>query len=247
MQSSRRIDTDSPVGILLFESVGSRIVGDPGAEGTFDFPVRYGVVPGSFQDLIEGSPQACERLCQAARALEAEGVSAIAGDCGLMVLYQEELSQSVDVPVASSSLVLLPLLRAMLGPDRQIGVMTGHSKLLGKHHLAAAGAGEDQGIVLAGMESQSHFRQAVLERSCAQEYPKMARDVLQAAEELLERSDSLGTILLECSNLTPFAHEITRRHGVPVFDINVAIRMLRVAGSPVNFGRTAGVRPEKVS
>lgn len=238
---------DAPVGILLFESAGGRIVGDPGAEGTFDFPVRYGVVPGGFQDLVEGSPQACERLCRAARILETQGVSAIAGDCGLMVLYQEELSRSVHIPVVSSSLVLLPLLRVMLGAGRQIGVLTGHSKLLGEHHLAAARVREDWEIVIAGMETQPHFRQAVLERSCAQEYSKMAQDVLRAAEELLERSDNLGAILLECSNLTTFAYEITKRYGIPVFDINLAVRMLRAAGDPVNFDRTAGERPEKVS
>ena len=91
---------DSPIGVLKFASAGDRLVGDPGMEGTFTFPVCYGTVPGSYRDLIEGSQEACTHLCKAASGLEKQGACAIAGDCGLMALYQAELASSVSVPVA---------------------------------------------------------------------------------------------------------------------------------------------------
>lgn len=224
----------TPIGVLLFENAGDRITGDPGAPETFPFPIRYGVVPGSYRDLIQGSPGACARLCRAARELEAAGVSAIAGDCGLMALYQEELSRQVKVPVISSSLVLLPLLRAVLG-TKKIGILTGHSQLLSHRHLEAAGAGDDGQIAVMGMEDQPHFCQVVLEGTCPQDYRLMARDVLNAVAALVEREGELGAIVLECSNLTTFAREITRCYGIPVFDVNLAIRMLEMARNPVSY------------
>ena len=209
----------------MFESAGDRIVGDPGMPGTFPFPVRYGLGPGRYRDLVFGSPEACRRLCRSAQRLEQEGVSAIAGDCGLMALYQSALAESVNVPVVSSSLVLLPLAQCLIGRDRKIGIITGHSRLLTRQHLLGAGA-DPARLVIQGMEDQPHFRRVVLEGSCPQDYQLMARDVLSAAELLLKQDARIGAILLECSNLTTFAREISRHYAIPVLDVNLAIQML---------------------
>ena len=228
------IEKSPSVGVLLFSSAGDRIVGDPGAPGTFPFPVRYGVVPGSYRDLIKGSPEACRHLCQAARELEDQGVSAIAGDCGLMVLYQEQLARSVRVPVVSSSLVLLPLAQRLVGAEQKIGLITGHSGLLSPLHLERAGADPDR-VVIQGMENEPHFRQVVLEGSAPQDYARMAQDVLHAAGQLMERAGQLGAVVLECSNLTTFAWEITERYKIPVLDVNLAIQLLYAARTHVNY------------
>ncbi len=225
-----------PVGVLLFASAGSRIVGDPGMPGTFDFPVEYGVVPGSYRDLLQGSDRARDQLCQAARALEQRGVCAIAGDCGLMALYQRELACSVRVPVVSSSLVLLPLLRTMLGGERKIGLLTGHSQLLTSRHLEAAGIGGDANLMIQGMEEEPHFRDVVLEGRRPQDYALMAQDVLHAVGRMVAREPGLGALVLECSNLTTFAWEVEEHYHIPVFDVNLAIRALRLGRDHIRYG-----------
>ena len=63
------------IGVLLFATAGDRLKGDPGYPGTFEFPVEYGIVEGSYRDLIEGSPDACRRLCEAAKKLAKKNVS----------------------------------------------------------------------------------------------------------------------------------------------------------------------------
>lgn len=213
------------VGVLLFASAGDRIVGDPGMPGTFPFPVFYGVVPGSYRDLIQGSQDACDRLCTAARDLESQGVSAIAGDCGLMALYQKQLAQSVRVPVIASSLVLLPLAERLVGEHRKIGVLTGHSGLLNERHLAGAGADASR-LVIQGMENEPHFSQVVIEGKARQSYTLMRRDVLRAADKLLSGKEDVGAILLECSNLASFGAELTQALGIPVLDCGLAVRLL---------------------
>ena len=60
---------EKPVGVLLFEQAGERMIGDPGLPGSFPFPVRFGLVPGSYRNLIKGSPEACAHLCPTARRL----------------------------------------------------------------------------------------------------------------------------------------------------------------------------------
>lgn len=214
------------IGILLYSVAGCRIWGDPGFPGTFDFPVEYGVVEGSYRDLVAGSEDVCRRLCRAAKELENRGVLAIAGDCGLMALYQEEIAQSVSVPVLSSSLVLLPFIRSVVAADRFVGILTGHSGLLGKNHMAGANALELEKIVVQGMQDEPHFQKVVIEGSTLQQYNLMKEDVLNGVRKLKMQCDGLGAVLLECSNLAVFGQEITKEFGVPVFDINSGIMML---------------------
>lgn len=219
--------TEKPVGVLLFEQAGERMRGDPGLPGSLPFPVRLGYVAGSYRELIQGSPAICKQLCQAACRLAQEGVSAIVGDCGLMVLYQREIAQAAGVPTAASSLILLPLLRQMIGQDQTIGILTGHSQLLRYTHLIAAGASCLDGLAIQGMEEEPHFRQVVIEGQGRHDYDLMRLDVLHAAEKLLSRGKPVGALLLECSNLSTYAWELTNAFGLPVFDIGTAACLLR--------------------
>lgn len=216
------------IGIMLFETAGSRLKGDPGYPGTFDFPVEYGVVTGSYRDLIEGSETAKERLIRTARELESRGVTAIAGDCGLMALYQRELAAAVRIPVLSSSLVLIPLIRAVIARERAIGILTGHSELLGRHHLKGAGAGENENLRIQGMQDEPHFQKVVIRGEGEAQYNLMKQDVFNGVRKLM-RGNDLGAVLLECSNLAVFGAEVAEEFRVPVFDINSGIRLLQAS------------------
>lgn len=223
------------VGILQFATAGDRMPGDPGFPGTYNFPVNYGIVEGSYRDLIQGSEAVRHRLENSAKDLESTNVCGIAGDCGLMALYQSSVADKVRVPVISSSLIMLPLVRRLIASDREIGVITGHSELLGQHHLEAAGVGYGDGIVIQGMEEEPHFREVVIDGHGTPHYDTMRQDVLNAVKKLLDRAPSTGAILLECSNLAVFSFDICSVYGIPVFDINSAVRMLHEAVEKENF------------
>lgn len=214
------------IGVLLFATAGDRLKGDPGYPGTFEFPVEYEIVEGSYRDLIEGSKEAQQRICQAAKNLEQKQVSAIIGDCGLMVLYQKEIANSVKIPVISSSLLFLPLIKRIVSQEQSVGVLTGHSGLLKSHHLMAAGITTIDRIVIYGMQEEPHFKEVVIEGREKQEYEKMKQDVLNGVRHLKNNCSFLGAVLLECSNLAVFGAEITNEFGIPVFDINSGIYML---------------------
>ena len=44
-------------------------------------------------------------------------------------------------------------------------------------------------------------------------------DLIEAGRELAEANPDLGAILLECTNMTPWAADINRAAGLPVFSI----------------------------
>ena len=146
------------VGILVFSTKTPRIPGDAGHGGSFPYQVRYEIVEGGFADLITGSAGIKDAILKAGQNLTRLGIRAIIGDCGMMSLYQDCLGKELGVLFAGSSLCLIPTVWQLIGRHGTIGIITGHSKLLGRQHLKHSGWDEDMDISIQGMEEQKHFR-----------------------------------------------------------------------------------------
>src|SRR5690349_17745475 len=88
----------------------TRVPGDVGHAATFDFPVRRTVVRGASARRIvqRGEPGLLQPFVDAAQALVRDGAAAIGTSCGFLVRYQAELQAALDVPVWTSSLLLVP-------------------------------------------------------------------------------------------------------------------------------------------
>ena len=114
------------LGILMLETRFPRIPGDIGNPATWPFPVIYKSVPGATSERVVG--QAGRGLIapflQAASELEAEGADGIATSCGFLSLFQHELTAHVGVPVATSSLLQIPLIQRLLPAGKRVGPRT---------------------------------------------------------------------------------------------------------------------------
>lgn len=208
------------VGVLCLETIFDKIPGHIRNPATFDFPVRYRVVKGATPHRVvtQHDLSLIEPFCEAAQELVAEGASAITSGCGFLVLFQQELADAVPVPVFASSLVQLPMVHRMLAARQTVGVLTAKQASLTPRHLAKAGA-ESVPVRIAGMEDQQEFREVMLEgRRTELDVSRLREEVLTVAGRLAD-DPTLGAVLLECTDLVPFASEVQRLLGVPVFDI----------------------------
>jgi hypothetical protein len=52
---------------------------------------------------------------------------------------------------------------------------------------------------------------------------------------MLKDDRSIGAIVCECTNITPYSHEINRRLGVPVFDMVTLVHWFHRALRPQHF------------
>src|SRR5262245_55341005 len=112
-----------PIGLLMLETCFPRPPGDIGNAATFPFPVLRHVVRGASPEwVVERAAEGLlEPFVEGARLLERHGARGITTSCGFLVRYQRELAAAVRVPVLSSSLLQVPLVQALLGPDRRVG------------------------------------------------------------------------------------------------------------------------------
>ncbi|MBN2125671.1 MAG: aspartate/glutamate racemase family protein [Deltaproteobacteria bacterium] len=219
------------IGILILNAQYPCIPGNVGNASTFPFPVRYRVVR---EASIEGLLKKRDRsllapFINAARELQEEGVKAITGACGFMALFQREVSDAVSVPVFLSSLLQIPFIFRTLKRGRKIAVITADSTALTPEHFASVGVGEEIPLVIGGMEDQKEFREAVLEEKGTLDSERIEREVLGVVGRLLGENPDTGAILLECSDLPPYAAAIQRAAGLPVFDFITMIQYVHAA------------------
>jgi Asp/Glu/hydantoin racemase len=225
------------VGILMLDTRFPRIVGDMGNAATFPFPVRYHRVAGASPDLVvrRGAAGLLPAFVEGARALEREGVGAITTNCGFLATYQQELAAAVAVPVFTSSLLLVPLVQRMLPPGRRIGIMTVNAATLGRAQLAAAGIGPDTPLAVVGLEGEKEFTRVLLGDELELDVDLARDEHVRVARRLVTEHPDVGAIVLECTNMPPYAADIQQATGRPVFDITTLVHMVHgalAAGRP---------------
>ena len=226
------------IGILILDTQFVRIVGDVGNPETFSYPVKYSVISGATVDQIVAaqhpSKELTQRFIEAARKLEQQGAVGLITSCGYLSVLQKEIAQAVRIPVITSALNLIPLVRMSLN-NKPIGIITADESKLSENALKAAGVAPGE-VQLAGMQSSKNFARVILRAQHKAFDPQLLCDeVMAVAKNLNHQFPSLAAIVLECTNLEPYAAHLSRQLKMPVFGIVNAADLLWRSANPVEF------------
>jgi len=207
------------VGILLLDCRMPFPPGDVANASTYRYPVIYKIVPGLGADTcLNGSPEFADNVAQAANELVDQGVKGISSDCGFMLQYQKSVADKVDVPIALSSLLQLPIIEHSLGANTPVGVITADSTNLTLDFLKRAGITPKNPLVIRGMQDEPEFFSAILDPKGTMDTDLITEETIGVARKMREEYPELGAILLECSLLPPYAAAVQAALGLPVFD-----------------------------
>jgi len=208
--------TTAPMlGLLMLDTRFPRVPGDIGHPDSLPFPVRRVVVQGATPErIVRGRDEAAlAPFITAARALVAEGAVAIGTSCGFLALFQRALQAALPVPVYSSALLVL----AELQPQLRCGVITAEAASLTPEHLRAVGA--DPATPVEGITPGSPLHRTLLQDLPTLDTTDAQAQVLAAAARLRARVPGLQALVLECTNLPPYAPALRRATGLPVHDV----------------------------
>jgi hypothetical protein len=207
------------IGILLLNTGYPILPGNVANASTYGYPVRFKVVEGADSPrLLGGDPTLLEPVLAAAHELVRDGCRAIVGACGYFARFQRELAEALPVPVFLSSLCQVPMLLGALQPQQRLGIICANERSLDRPMLAAVGIPEDAPIVVAGMEHSPGFRGAILEDQGWMDLEQVRDEVVGVAVRLVTDHPEIGALLLECSDLPPYAKQIQDATALPVWD-----------------------------
>ena len=231
----------APLGILMLDARFPRIPGDMGNATTWPFPVLYRVVRGATPErvVLQGAAGLLPDFLAAAADLVACGAEAITTNCGFLSVFQREIAAHVGVPVATSALMQAPWIAATLPPGKRLGIVTVSAATLTVAHLEAAGVAPDTPV--EGTEhGREFFRVLIRAEKQDMDVGLAAEDVIEAGRRLVARHPDLGAILLECTNMPPYAHALRAAVGLPIYDIYSLISWFHAGLRPREFA----VRPQ---
>ncbi|MCF8038151.1 MAG: aspartate/glutamate racemase family protein [Desulfohalobiaceae bacterium] len=214
-------DSDHPlIGIIMLDTEFPRIPGDVGNPGTFSFPVRYEIVNGASAERVvhQADPLLLPPFLEAARKLETQGVKALATSCGFLALFHQELVRAVNIPVFSSSLLQVYQARAIIKRDQEVGIIAADSRRLTPRHFAGLGLSPPPKAVV-GLEGAGEFSAVFFNNKPHLDREKLEQEVVAVARQLIQRHPRVGALVLECTNLPPYAGAVQEFCGLPVFDV----------------------------
>lgn len=225
------------LGILMLETRFPRILGDLGNAGTFPFPVQYRVVRGASPDKVvrQNPMDLVDDFISAGKDLVASGCDGLTTNCGFLALIQDRLAQEVGVPVATSSLMQIPMVQALLPSTKRVGVLTISEATLTPAHLLAAGVGDPAQVPIVGTAAGGEFTTRILGDHLEIDFERCRQDMVDAANRLMAEHRDIGAIVLECTNMTPYAADIRKITGLPVYSIYTLARWFHQSLEPDAF------------
>lgn len=221
--ANEQIMSGIPIGIILL-NVGYPIVpGNVANATTFDFPVRYAKLPRvNSPRLHTVDPTILEDLVEAGLELERDGVRAIICSCGYFGYWQKELVERLHVPVYASSLMQIPLIKAGIKKRQKIGVLCAVERTFTSRLLECCSVYDPDACIVKCMETAEEFSAIPRDRPYMNN-AAARQELVEAAKTLVSEHPEIGAILLECSDMPPYAAAIQDAVNLPVYDFTTMI------------------------
>jgi Asp/Glu/hydantoin racemase len=207
------------VGVLMLDTRFPRPPGDIGCPQTFaraGIPARLVTVAGAspIRVVQEADPSLLRPFVAAAQRLAEEGAAMLTTSCGFLARFQHALADAVSIPVVTSSLLQA---RELAHP----GIVTFDAAALVPEVLQAAAV--PAGTPVAGVRPGCEFHRRILGNEATLDLAEAQRNVVEAAERLVQLHPHVDAIVLECTNMPPYREAVARATGRPVHDIETLV------------------------
>lgn len=197
------------------------------SRGTFDFPVIGETVEGAWaENVVRGDPTLEPAYIAAARRLVERGAVAISSNCGFSLRYQPAVAASVSVPVAMSSLLLLPELLRQVPPAAKIAVLTYDATKCNDDLLGIGDPAERARIVVGGLEGTKFWHDEHKRPAPPLDVAAIEVDLTACVGRLRSAHPEIAAILFECTGFPIVAQAIRRITKLPVYDITLLCRTM---------------------
>jgi len=208
-----------PVGIIVIEDSMHLLPGNVANAQSFNFPVLYEVLDGvRASRVMGGDADVGERVILAGQKLVKRGARVVLGACGSFANYQKQTAATLSVPTFLTVMMQVPWILPSLKSDQKIGVIAAAASALTPKVFDQSGITDSDRLVIdEAIKLESFMKMA----SCDAGFDpvQLANDMAQLAKQMVDNSPEIAAILLQCSDMPPFAAAIQDAVQLPVFDM----------------------------
>jgi hypothetical protein len=220
--------TGAPIGILLVEADYAMLPGNVANASSYDFPVLYRVLEGvTFQKIAVADPAVLDVLIRGGQSLIDSGVRAVVSACGSFANYQRAAAAALSVPTHLSSMLQVPWIQAALQPQQKLLVISAVGSAITTKVLEECSITDTDRLLIEQAIDVPEFKAMLSPEGFNP--ARLEAELTVYAHELVEKHPEAGAILLQCSDLPPFAWAIQNATGLPVYDMNTLITWVHAA------------------
>jgi phosphoribosyl-ATP pyrophosphohydrolase len=194
---------------------------------TYPFPVLFERVAGANYQSVLVAPDsrlACA-MVEAAESLIDRGVKAIITSCGFNAIFQKELAYALKVPVFTSALMQIPFISVSLG-EQTLLVITASKQDLKPEHFHAVGVQDMNRIEIYGMDEMPEWSKISRFPNQPISVKKVGNEAVTLALAAKQQHPDSGAVLLECTDLPPFADAIRDTVNLQVYDLSTMVALI---------------------
>lgn len=224
------------IGILCIDTWYPLVPGNVVNACTYNFPVLFKILRGvSVEQIMSGDPALLDLLIKGGRELIEQGVRAIVGACGSFANYQKEAAAVFEVPTFMSSMLQVPLILRSLRPSQKLGVVAASAAALTPKVFSQCGITDPSRLVITEAKGLPEFDKLL---NCAGRFDshKMEQEMIELTRGCAKNNPEIAAILLQCSDMPPYAWAIQNAMKLPVFDMTTLIDWLHSAVVRKPFG-----------
>lgn len=217
-----------PIGIVYIDEVNYPMVpGNVNNGFTYKYPVLLRPILNLEPErLFANDPTIGQDVIDVAREMvQKDGIRALSSGCGFFGNYQQEVADALDIPVGLSPMVMVPWIETLIKSSQKIGVLTANSEAFNENIFRQCKVQDPSRLIVRGLRYEPHFS-AIPQQRGYFDNNGVCREVVGKAMEILEENENVGAILLECSDMPPYANAIQMATQLPVFDFITLINFL---------------------
>ncbi len=192
---------------------------------SYPFPVRLVEVKGANVETVITNPseKLLADMIAISKKLEEEGIKAITTSCGFNAIFQKKIADAINVPFFSSSLMQVPFVKSIVGKNKTVAVITANKSALTEEHFKACGVEDMTGIKVIGLENCAEWSKIFDEPDVEFDIDSVTDEIVGTAKKCFIENPEIGAIVLECTDLPPYARRISEELDIPVFDFSSMI------------------------
>ncbi|UVK49969.1 hypothetical protein DBIPINDM_007211 (plasmid) [Mesorhizobium sp. AR02] len=221
------------LGIMCIEWVGPDGSPPPVVSGsmlnpaTYDFPIIKETIRGAWAaDVVRGNSALEPAYIEAAQRLVERGAVAITSDCGFSIRHQTAVANSVNVPVATSSLLLVPALLRQLPSSSKLAILTADSRVCGLELLGVDDLVQRARLVIGGVEGGKLLQNEMRRPPLPTDVADIETDVAGCITRIRAEHPEIAAILFECTGFPTVSHTMRRTTKLPIYDVVGLCKMM---------------------
>lgn len=216
-----------PEGLMQLETMA----GNSTNPASYPFPVKLVEVKGANADtvILHPSQEVLQRMISLVKDMQKEGIQAVTTSCGFNAIFQKALAEAVDIPVFTSSLLQVPFVQMIIGKQRAVGIVTANKGSLTREHMEACGITSDINTVVMGLEDAKEWSKIFSQPDVKFDMEAVSQEILGTVRQGVKEHPEIGAIVLECTDLPPYAAQLREELHMPVFDINSLVGHIAIS------------------